>query len=101
MKGVRLNRRAARRVPASRAQMVQALQVSALALPVADGVIDELELAQAAKIRDRENAFEYALETGIVALAGQQIHLQKALVRLLLNLDEVRDRNRSLDLRKI
>jgi hypothetical protein len=37
---------AASRIAAGGAQMVQTLQVAALALPVADGVIDELELAQ-------------------------------------------------------
>ncbi len=32
---------------------------------------------------------------------GKQIHLQKALVRLLLHLDQIRDRDRCLDLGKV
>ena len=101
MERIRLDGRAARGIAASGAQMVQALQVAALALPVADRVIDEFELAQPAKIGDRENAFENALETGIVALARQQVHLQEPLVGFFLNLDQVRDRDRSFNLRKI
>ena len=48
--------RAASRIPAGGTQVVQALQVAALALPVADRVVDELELAHAAEIGDREDA---------------------------------------------
>ena len=81
--------------------MVQALEVAALALPVADRVIDKFELAQTAEIGDRENAIENALETGIFTLARQQVHLQEPLIRFLLDLDQVRDRDRSLDLREI
>ena len=92
MERIGLDGRAASRVPASGAQVVQPFEVAALALPVADRVIDELQLAQAAEVRDRENAFENALQTRVVALARQQFHLQKALIRLLLNLDQVRNR---------
>ena len=77
--------------------MVQPLQVAALALPVADGVVDELELAQPAEIRDREDAVEHALQADVFPLAGQQVHLQEALVGILLDLDQVRDRDRRLD----
>ena len=38
---------------------------------------------------------------GIFPLVGQQIHLQKLLVRLLLNLDQIRNRNGSLDFGEI
>src|SRR5207249_523503 len=67
----------------------------------ADGVIDELELAQAAEIGYGEDAFENALQTRVVALLRQQFHLQEALIGFLLNLDQIGDRDRSLDLRKI
>src|SRR5580704_3849675 len=101
MERIRLDGRAACRVAASGAQMVQTLQVSALALPIADRVIDKFELAQSTKIGDREDAFENALEPGIVALARQQIHLQESLVGFLLHLDQVRDRDCSFNFRKI
>ena len=60
--------------------MMQALQVAALAFPIADGVIDEFELAQPPKIGDRKNAFENAFETSVVAFTGQQVHLQEPFV---------------------
>ena len=88
-------------IPAGGPQMVQAFQVAALALPVADRVIDELQLADAAKIGDREYRTENRLQAGIFPLVGKQVHLQEPLVRILLNLDEVRNRDRSLDFRKI
>src|SRR6185437_5390630 len=47
------------------------------------------------------NAFEDALQTRIVAFARQQVHLQEPLVGLLLNLDQVRNGDRSLNLREI
>jgi hypothetical protein len=80
---------------------MQSLQIAAFTLPVADGVIDELELAQTTEIRDRKNGAEYTFETGIFALLRQQVHLQKALIGSLLYLDKVGNWNRSLNLRKI
>jgi len=57
-------------------------------------LVDELELAQAAEIGNRKTLVENALEPGVVTFAGQQVHLQEAFVRLLLNLDQVRNRDR-------
>ena len=88
-------------IAAGGTEVVQAFQVAALALPVADRIIDEFEIADAAKIRNRENGIENRLQPDVFALIGQQIHLQEPLVRLLLHLDQVRDRNRSLNFRKI
>jgi hypothetical protein len=65
---------------AGRPQMVQPLEVAALAFPVADRVIDELQIAHAAKIRDREDAVEHGLQADVLALIRQQVHLQKPLV---------------------
>src|ERR1035437_214982 len=65
---------------AGRPQMVQPLEVAALAFPVADRVIDELQIAHAAKIRDREHAIEHGLQADVLALIRQQVHLQKPLV---------------------
>ncbi len=84
-------------IAAGRTQVVQPFQVAALAFPVADGVIDELELAQPAEIRDRKYAVEDALEAHVLPLAGEQVHLQEALVGILLYFDEIRDRNRRFD----
>ena len=67
-------------IPAGGAQVVQAAQMAALALPVADGVVDEIELRKSAEILDRKYRREHGLQTGILALARQQIHLQEALI---------------------
>ena len=101
MERIGLDGRAASRIAAGRAQVVQAFEVAALALPVADRVVDELELAQAAEIGDREDGLENTLQSGVLALARQQVHLQEPLVRLLLDFDQVRNRDRGLDLREV
>src|SRR5207249_1028565 len=82
-------------------EMVQAGELAALALPVADRILDELERRVLPEIADREDRLEHRLEAGVLALARQTVHLQEALVRLLLNLDQIRDRNGRLDFRKI
>ena len=83
------------------AQVVQARQLAALALPVADRVLDELERRVLAEVADREDRLEHRLQTRVLALARQTVHLQEALVGLLLDLDQVRDRNGRLDFREI
>ncbi len=72
-------------------QVMQTFQVSALALPVADGVIDELELRYVAEVGNRKHRLKYRLQSAVFALARQLVHLQEAIVGTLLNLDQVRD----------
>ena len=76
---------------------MQAAQMAALALPVADRVVDEIQLRQSAKILDRENGREHGLQARVFPLARQQIHLQEALVGLLLDVNQVRNLDRRLD----
>ena len=83
------------------AQVVQPGQPSALALPVTDGVLDELERRVPAEIADRKDGLEDRLQTGILPLGRQPAHLEEPPVRLLLNFDQVRDRDRRLDFRKV
>src|SRR5262245_14782079 len=78
-------------VPAGGAQVMQAFEVSALALPVADGEIDKGQLGDIAEIGNGKNGLKYGLEPAIVALARQLVHLQETVVGPLLNLDQVRD----------
>ena len=78
-------------VLAGGAQVMQTLKVSALALPVADGEVHKLQLRDVAEIADREHRLKHGLQAGVVALAGQPVHLQEAFVGALLNLDQVRD----------
>src|SRR5579864_841895 len=101
MKRVGADGGSARRIAAGRAQMMQPFQVAALALPVADRVVDKFQLAHAAKIGDRKDRVENRLQPRVFPLVGKQVHLQEPLVRLLLNLDQVRNRNRGLDLGKV
>ena len=75
--------------------------MAALALPVADRVVDEIELRQPAKILDRKHGREDGLQAGVFPLARQQIHLQEPLIGLLLNVDQVRNLDRCLDLGKV
>ena len=89
MKRIGDDRRTA--VLASGAQVMQPLEVAALALPVADGVVHKLQLRDVAEIADREHRLKHRLQAGIVALAGQSVHLQETFVGALLNLDQVRD----------
>ena len=88
-------------IPAGGAQVMQAAQVAALALPVADGVIHEIQLRESAEILDRKHRSKHRLQAPVFALAGQQVHLQKSLVGLLLNVDQVRDLDGRLDFGKI
>src|SRR6266849_4557408 len=88
-------------IAASGAEVVQALEVAALTLPVADRVVHEFQLRHFAEILDRKNRREHRLKPGIIALARQQIHLQKALIRLHLNFNQVGNLNRALDFREI
>src|SRR4029079_12186379 len=88
-------------VAAGLAEVVQPLELAALALPVADRVLDELERRVLAEVADREDRLEYRLETRVLTLARQTVHLQETLVGLLLDLDQVRDRDGRLDFRKV
>jgi hypothetical protein len=83
------------------AQVVQAGELAALALPVADRILDELERRILPEIADREDGLEDRLQARVLALGGQTIHLQEPLVRLPLDLDEVRDRHRGADFREV
>src|SRR6185436_19940469 len=83
------------------AQVLEARQTPALALPVADGVLDELERRVLAEVADREDALEHRLQADVLALPRQAVHLEEPLVGLLLNLNQIRDRNGGLDLGKI
>jgi len=82
-------------------QMSQTSPRAWLALPQRDRVLDELERRVLAEVADREDRLEHRLQTRVLALTRQTVHLQEALVGLLLDLDQVRNRNGRLDLRKI
>ncbi len=88
-------------VGAGRAEVVEPLEVAALALPVADGVVDELELADVAEVGDGEDGGEDRLEAVVLALLRKLVHLEEALVAAALNLDEVGNLNGCGNLRKI
>ncbi len=98
---ISLNGRAAGRVPAGRPEVVQTLQIAALAFPVADRIVDKLKLTDAAEIGNREDGGKYRLQSDIVTLVRQKIHLQELFVRIFLDFDQIRNRNRSFDLGKI
>src|ERR1700730_8167870 len=86
---------------ASGAQVMQAFQMAALALPVPDRVIHELQLGDVAEIADRKHRLKNSLQPGVVAFAGQTVHLQEAVIGALLNLNQVRNLDGGGDFGKI
>jgi hypothetical protein len=80
---------------------METFQVSALALPISDGVADEFECRHTAEIRDREDGIEYCLQTGIFTFLGKHVHLEEPFVRILLYLDEIWDLDRGPDLGEV
>jgi hypothetical protein len=63
-----------------------------------EGVADEDELARAVEVADREDAAEDPLEADVLALVLRDVRLEELLVRPLLDVDQVRDRDDLLDL---
>src|SRR5688572_19638183 len=88
-------------VRAGHAQMLEAFELSALAFPVADGVADEVERAGFPEIAEGENAREDALKTGVLALLGEEVHLQEAVVGLSLDVDQIRQRHIAANLGEV
>ena len=74
---------------AGRAQVMQPFQVAALALPVADREVNEVQLRDAAEVGDRKNRHKHRLQARVVALVGQLVHLQKTLVGAALHFNQV------------
>src|SRR5262249_5537041 len=86
--------------PAVHPQVLEALEPPALALPVSDRVLDELQLAGSPEVREGEDAGEDRLEAGLLALLRQEDHLQEPLVGAALHADQVRKLHERPDLRK-
>jgi hypothetical protein len=82
-------------------EIMKAFQVAALALPVADGIVDKIELGQTAEVRDGKYTGEDGLKAGVIAFGREEVHLQEPLIALFLDFDEIRDGNRGLDLGKV
>ena len=84
------------------AQSFDATQFAALTLPVADGVFDELERAGLAKVADRKDRLKNGLQTDLVIpVGGCRVHLQKPFIRTFLDFNQIRSRNRRLDLGEV
>src|SRR4029077_20593950 len=86
---------------AGHAQVLEVAQPAALALPVSDRVLDELELAQPPEVREREDPVEDRLEADFLALLLEEVHLEELLVRPSLDVDQVRQVHEGADLREI
>ncbi len=70
---------------------MQPLQVAAFAFPVANREVHELELRNIAEVGNRKYRLKHRLQSAVFAFAGQFVHLQEAVIRALLNLDQVRN----------
>ena len=88
-------------VDAGGTQVMKSLQVAALALPVADREVDEVELRDIAEIGDGKDRGEDGLQSVVLAFGGQLIHLQKALIAAALHFNQIRDLNGGGDFRKV
>ena len=88
-------------VAAARAQVAQAALGAALAGPVADRVRHEFQRTHLSEVGDREHRLEDRFEAVFDSLVGQAVHLQEALVRLLLHVEQIRDRDRRMDLGEV
>ena len=88
-------------MPARGSQVMQPLQVSALALPIPDGIVHEFQLRHFAEIPDGKNGSEHGLQSAVVSLARQQVHLQKALIGLHLHFDQIGNLDRPLNFREV
>src|SRR5262249_48906080 len=82
-------------------EMLESLEVAAFTLPVSDLVLDEFEGRSFAEIRNREYRLKYRLQTDVIPLFRNEVHLQKAVIRFSLDFDEVRNLRRRIDLREI
>jgi hypothetical protein len=80
---------------------MQSFQVAAFAFPVADGVIDKFQLGDIAEIANGKDGLKHRLQAGIVPLTRQLVHLQKAVIRTLLYLDQIGNLDRCRNLGKI
>ena len=77
------------------------LQVAALALPVADREVHEVQLRDAAEVGDGENRHKHRLQARVVPLVGQLVHLQETLVGPALHFNQVGNLGCGGNLRKI
>src|SRR6185295_8991662 len=68
-------------------KVIKPFKLSALALPVANRVLDKFKLGGFAEVGYREDRAEHRLKPGVLALSRKHVHLQESIVRLTLNLD--------------
>ena len=61
-------------------QVLQSLELTALAFPVADRVVHKLQRGDPSKVADGKHGIEHGLQTGILTFIGQQAHLKKSFV---------------------
>src|ERR1700686_4682039 len=94
----RINFDAGRATLTCSSQVFQAFEISAFALPVADLIFDKVERGRFAKIGNRKYRLEHRLQTRALTLFRQHVHLQKTVVGLALNLNQIRNRYRCLNL---
>src|SRR5439155_25338666 len=59
------------------------------------------QLRHLANVPDRKYGREHRLKPAVIALAGQKVHLQEALILLHLDFNQVRNLDRALDFREI
>ena len=77
------------------------LEPAALALPGPDRIAEELELRRLLEVGDGEDVLQRGLEAGVLALLGEELHLEELGVGLRLDVQKVGHREDRLDLREV
>jgi hypothetical protein len=80
---------------------MESAQVAALAFPVPDGIIHEVQLGDSPEVGDGEDGIKHRLQADIFPLRGKEVHLQKTLVGALLDFNEIRNLNDCGNLGKV
>src|SRR6185436_782124 len=88
-------------VRAGHAQVLETLELPAFAFPVADGKADEVERSGLPEIAEGEDAGEDRLQSGVLTLPGEEVHLQESFVGLSLDVDEIRQRHIAANLGEV
>jgi hypothetical protein len=79
------------------AQEIQSFQIATLALPISDGVLDKFQRGCASKIIDWKYRIEDCLQSHILSIRRRDIHLQKSVIGLSLDFDQIRNRDACMD----
>jgi len=86
---------------AGESHKLQTLKFATSALPVTDRIVHKIDAAGFSEIGKGKDGLENRLQTQRFPLLWKKVHLEKLVIALLLNLNEVRYRNVGLNVCKV